>query len=172
MENNKAMKILLATDGSDFSQVAVKKCVDLFGNLPDAKIRIITVVGMKMPAAEPWVSTPDYFHEVNLAAHEHAKEVVLKAEAAMRNHCPALTAELSTEVITGSAKRAIVEYAESWGADLIVVGSNGYGFWPRALLGSISDSVVHHAPCSVLVVRTSESPEDENGSDQDGNGRK
>jgi nucleotide-binding universal stress UspA family protein len=64
---------------------------------------------------------------------------------------------VSEEVISGSPQRAIVERAKEWGADLIVLGSHGYGFWSRALLGSVSTSVVNHAPCSVLVVRANES---------------
>ena len=46
-----------------------------------------------------------------------------------------------------------VETAEEFGSDLIIVGSHGYSRWERLLLGSVSQSVVHHAPCSVLVVR-------------------
>ncbi len=52
----------------------------------------------------------------------------------------------------GDPGQAIVEIAEDWHSDLIVVGSHDRGFWSRALLGSVSDAVVHHAPCSVLVV--------------------
>ena len=48
-----------------------------------------------------------------------------------------------------------IEEAQNWGADLIIVGSHGYGFWSRALLGSVSNAVINHAPCSVLVVRGS-----------------
>ncbi len=50
-------------------------------------------------------------------------------------------------------KESIVEEAQKWSADLIVLGSHGYGFWERMLLGSVSNAVVHHAPCSVLIVR-------------------
>ncbi|MGI8495899.1 MAG: universal stress protein [Pyrinomonadaceae bacterium] len=49
----------------------------------------------------------------------------------------------------------MVETAENFQADLIIVGSHGYNTWERLLLGSISDSVVHYAPCSVLVVKSS-----------------
>jgi nucleotide-binding universal stress UspA family protein len=60
---------------------------------------------------------------------------------------------VTTEVLTGSPKRIIVEEAETWGADLIVVGSHGYRGWERLLLGSVSQAVVSHADCSVEVVR-------------------
>jgi nucleotide-binding universal stress UspA family protein len=47
----------------------------------------------------------------------------------------------------------ILDEAERWGADLIVVGSHGYRAWERFLLGSVSQAVVSHAKCSVEVVR-------------------
>jgi len=49
----------------------------------------------------------------------------------------------------------ILDEAESWGADLIVLGSHGYNAWKRFLLGSVSQAVVSHAKCSVEVVRCS-----------------
>ena len=61
---------------------------------------------------------------------------------------------LTTDVLFGSPDSRIVETAEEIAADLVVVGSHGYSRWERLLLGSVSDSVVHHSPCSVLVVRT------------------
>ncbi|HLM01323.1 MAG TPA: universal stress protein, partial [Pyrinomonadaceae bacterium] len=60
---------------------------------------------------------------------------------------------ITTDVLFGSPESRIVETAEQMHAELIVVGSHGYNRWERLLLGSVSDSVVHHAPCSVLVVR-------------------
>lgn len=61
--------------------------------------------------------------------------------------------KITGEVIQGSPKQVIVEEAESWGADLIVMGSRGLGAWNRLLLGSVSNAVVHHAKCSVEIVR-------------------
>jgi nucleotide-binding universal stress UspA family protein len=53
----------------------------------------------------------------------------------------------------GAPHRRIVEVADEWGADLIVVGSHGYRMWERVLLGSVSQSVATHAKCSVWIVR-------------------
>jgi nucleotide-binding universal stress UspA family protein len=74
----------------------------------------------------------------------------------LKEICPKIR-EVANEVLRGGAAPAIVEAACEWDADLIVVGSHGYGFWSRALLGSVSNSVVHHAPCSVLIVREKQS---------------
>ena len=67
---------------------------------------------------------------------------------------PVSIVEISTDVLFGSPDSRIVEAAEEMRPDLVVVGSHGYSRWEILLLGSVSDSVVHHAPCSVLVVRT------------------
>ncbi|MGD9561248.1 MAG: universal stress protein [Pyrinomonadaceae bacterium] len=64
---------------------------------------------------------------------------------------------ITTEVITASPTQStaevIVDEAKSFGADLIVVGSRGHSTWRQLLLGSVSNAVVHHAPCSVEIVR-------------------
>ena len=60
---------------------------------------------------------------------------------------------ITTEVLFGSPESRIVEAAEELKPDLIVLGSHGYKAWERLLLGSVSDSVLHHVHCSVLVVR-------------------
>jgi nucleotide-binding universal stress UspA family protein len=60
---------------------------------------------------------------------------------------------VSTNIIEGVPKDAIVEEARNWGADLIVLGSHGYGRVRRVVLGSVAGAVVATAPCSVQVVR-------------------
>ena len=62
---------------------------------------------------------------------------------------------LATETVVqdGDPRSVIVDEAENWKADLIVVGSHGYTGIKKWLLGSVAQSVVSHAPCSVEVVR-------------------
>lgn len=64
---------------------------------------------------------------------------------------PGLT--VTSEVLVGSPKQLIVDEAERWQADLVVLGTHGHGAPGRFLLGSVAHSVVLHAPCSVEVVR-------------------
>jgi nucleotide-binding universal stress UspA family protein len=66
-------------------------------------------------------------------------------------------------IAPGSPRPVILDEAESWGADLIVLGSHGYSAWKRLFLGSVSQAVVSHAKCSVEVVRC---PVDETVKDQ------
>jgi nucleotide-binding universal stress UspA family protein len=63
---------------------------------------------------------------------------------------------IETRVIDGSPKEEIVEEAETWGADLILIGSHGYGNVKRFMLGSVLQAVATHAPCSVEIVRESQ----------------
>jgi nucleotide-binding universal stress UspA family protein len=64
-----------------------------------------------------------------------------------------LRVSVTSKVLEGSAADAILDEAERWRADLIVVGSHGYGPVTRRLLGSVSQAVALRAPCSLEVVR-------------------
>lgn len=142
------MKILLAIDGSPCSEAAVEEVA----RRPwpaDTQVRVVSVVEPPAPlVAEPYMGVTGYFAEAEQALRRQAEEAVGRASAKLRDGL-----QVSTEVLTGSAKRGIVEEAESWGADLVVVGSHGYRSWERMLLGSVSQSVAAHAPCSVEIVR-------------------
>lgn len=147
------MKVLLATEGSEFSNAAIEKCCEMFAESENTEIRIISVVEPMVFPVEPFAVSADYVNEFNNGAQKLASEIVSKAEDKIRNRFPALATDLTTIVATGSPEQAIVEEAESWGADLIITGSHGHGFWKRAWLGSVSNAIIQHAHCSVLVVR-------------------
>ena len=150
------MKILVATDGSDFSKAAIDILANIVAKPKDTSLKIISVFERPTPiATEPFAISAEYYNEMEEAGRKHAKECVEHAETQIRSLFPNAVHDLTTEAVIGSPQRVIVETAQEWGADLIVVGSHGYGFWSRVMLGSVSNSVVHHAPCSVLVVWTS-----------------
>jgi nucleotide-binding universal stress UspA family protein len=150
------MKVLLATEGSEFSEAAIKKCCKMFDESDNTEIRIISAVEPVVVPAEPFAVSADYIHKIDAVAKEKANDIVSQAETEIRTNLPDLAGNLTTNVVTGSPAQVIIEEAEEWGADVIIVGSHGYGFWQRALLGSVSNAVVNHARCSVLVVRPSE----------------
>jgi len=147
------MKVLLATDGSEFSEKAVQKFCTLFDESVNTQIRIISAVESRPYVVAPYGLSVAFYEEVKSSAQALADQAVERASEEIRSRFPDLAADLTAATIDGSPAAVIVEEAERWGADLIIVGSHGYGFWQRALIGSVSDSVTRHAPCSVLVVR-------------------
>ena len=147
------MKILIATDGSEYSQAAVNESCRMVIRSEDADVLIVSAYENAYPmAAEPFAISADYYQQLDDAVREQASGFLESARNQIKSHFPEADFPLNTEVLRGSPAQQIVERAEEWGADLIVVGSHGRGFWGR-LLGSVSNAVVHHATCSVLVVR-------------------
>lgn len=146
------MKILLAVDGSESSNKAIEEIIRR--PWPEqSELKIITVFEVPVTTGiEPWVAGPLYFDQVRDAALSAANAVLedtlTKLRSALGNKM-----KITGEVLQGSPKQVIVEVAEEWGADLIVMGSRGLGAWSRLLLGSVSNAVVHHAKCSVEIVR-------------------
>jgi nucleotide-binding universal stress UspA family protein len=144
------MKILLAIDGSECSRAAVNEVA----RRPwpaDSQVKVISIVEPPAPlVAEPYMGVGGYFEEVEQLKRKEAGESVEQASAQLS---AAGGLQVSTEVLTGSPKRMIVEAAEAWGTDLIVIGSHGYQRWERMLLGSVSQAVAAHAECSVEIVR-------------------
>jgi nucleotide-binding universal stress UspA family protein len=142
------MRILLAIDGSKFSDAATHAVIAQA--IPEkAEVRVVHVVDI-MENPFPAMTTLD-------AELEHAPNV-------QRNSAKALveaTAELlragglkaTTAVEWGDPKSKIIDAAAEWHADLIVVGSHGRTGLERFLIGSVSDAVARYAPCSVKVVR-------------------
>ncbi len=147
------MKILFATDGGKQSEAAIGLIKRLSIGEGD-EIKVISVVDMALPMAIDIYGgyIPDT-GDIEKAARENAGKIVADAAAKLQAERETAAVSLMTEVLFGSPDSRIVETAEEWKADLIVVGSHGYSRWERLLLGSVSSSVVHHAPCSVLVVR-------------------
>jgi nucleotide-binding universal stress UspA family protein len=148
------MKILLATDGSDFSQTAVEKCCEFLVDPARTEIKIVSVYEQMVPmAAEPFAVSAEYYQEMMNAARMQSEAYVERAAAEIRARFPGAAIEISTEVRMGAPGREVIEMAGEFRPDVIVVGSHGRGFWGRLTLGSVSDAISHHAPCSVLIVR-------------------
>ena len=146
------MKILVSTDGSEFSRAAVEKCCAIIVAPDETSIKIVSVFEVVEPLD---ISiSPEFSQELESSAKKKAQEFAAEAEAQIRERFPEI--DLETQISTGAPDQILIETAREWRADLSVIGSHGQGFWRRMLLGSITDSLVHHAPCSVLVVRRKE----------------
>ncbi len=151
------MKILIATDGSVFSNEAIKKSCQMIKIDENTAIKVISVYeSVPIVGTEPFAVSLDYINDANKSLKSEAEGHVFEAVKLIQQLSPETVANLTTKVEMGMPERIIVEAAREWQADLIVVGSHGRGFWGRAMIGSTSDSIIHHSPCPVLVVRESE----------------
>jgi nucleotide-binding universal stress UspA family protein len=145
-------KIVLGLDDSLCSRRAADWLLQ-FPLWSDSEVRLVTVV----PFLDVWcrssipLGPPLADHATTLAQYER--------EAAQRQLEPLVHSfgergkQAVTEIASGDPALGLLQVAEEEGADLIVVGSHGQGAVKRFLLGSVSEKVLRHAHCSVLVVR-------------------
>ena len=152
-----AMRILIGTDGSECSTAAVKSVAQR--PWPSgSQVRVISVIPFVIPVGEmisptfaPVYPPPDLADALQREAREQAREAVARAQQLLSE---ARIKAVETEFLpAGDARQVVLDEARSWGADLIVVGSHGYGAIDRLMLGSVSESVAMHADCSVEVIR-------------------
>ncbi len=143
------MKMLIAMDGSEFSQAALNSVISRPWNA-GTEIKVLNVVeppallmGREMAAYDP------EFETVWKALREQAKDLVEKAATKLR----AAGFQVATELVEGDPKSQILDAAKEWHADMIVMGSHGWSGLSRFLMGSVSEGVVRHAHCSVEIVR-------------------
>jgi nucleotide-binding universal stress UspA family protein len=143
--------IVVGTDGSDTATTAVRYAVDLAREL-GARLQIVSAYEpvpdqrlrnqrIEVPKDLQWMVNP----------HE---DVLVMLEQAAEEARTAGVQEVETFARQGDAADAILDVAEEQRSDLIVVGNKGMTGAKRFLLGSVPNKVSHHAPCSVLVVRT------------------
>lgn len=146
------MKIIIATDGSDFSREAVKKACEIVINVEKTEIKVISVFQAYIPL-DAYSQSAEYVMEFETTMQTVAEKSADEAVSAIQNHFADNEINITTLIKSGASDQVIIETAQEWNADLIVVGSHGRGFWGRVMVGSVTDSLVHNAPCSVLVVR-------------------
>jgi nucleotide-binding universal stress UspA family protein len=144
------MKILIAIDGSDFSQAALRSVIARPWP-PDTAVKLLHVVeppsllmGREMGGYDP------EFEMVWKALREQAKDLVEKAAETLRR----ANFSVTTELVEGDPKSQIIDVANAWRADMIVLGSHGRTGLDRFLMGGVSQAVVRHAHCSVEIIRT------------------
>ena len=147
------MKIIIATDGSEYSTAAIDEACRVVIRPETADVMIVSAYEDAYPiSAEPFAISAEYYQKLDEAVSQMAKNFVDAAKKMVRDKFPTVDFPVTTKVLRGAPDQQIIEMAKEWKADIIVVGSHGRGFWGR-LLGSVSNGVVHHAECSVLVVR-------------------
>lgn len=138
--------IVLATDGSPSAAEAVGTAIEL------AKAtgwRLHVVVAWQVPPYQ-WGYPPlNYVPELTRSLREHAQDVVAAVEEAARDE----GIDVTSRIVEGDPAALICTAASEHDAELIVIGSHGWSALRRFVFGSVSSTVLHEAPCPVLVVR-------------------
>jgi len=142
-------KVLLAIDGSEEAALAAQAATEL-SKETGSEVHVTYV----LPAPEALIGHHTYSAEVRDSVLEQAQS---EAQTFLEGRAEQLRSEgakvADTYLRTGEPDKEIVRLSEEIGATLIVMGSRGLGAVRRALMGSVSDSVVRHAHCPVLVMR-------------------
>ena len=142
--------IVVGTDGSETATQAVRQAVDMAGAVggtlelvsaftpvPEQRLR---AERRDAPEDVQWAITPQQEVQATL---ESAADIARAAGVKVNTHAR-----------QGDPADAILDVAEEQGSDLVIVGNKGMSGAKRFLLGSVPNKVSHHAPCSVLIVRT------------------
>lgn len=146
------MKLLLAVDGSACSDAAVKS-VAARPWPAGTQVKVLSVVELPfVPTTETWALPDSYYAQLEKTQEEKANAAIEHAIKTLRE-AHGMVLEITSEALTGHARDVIVEEAEKWGADMIVLGSHGYRGFKRFLLGSVSHAIAAHAHCSVEIIR-------------------
>jgi nucleotide-binding universal stress UspA family protein len=143
--------ILVGTDGSDTAATAVAHAIEVARGL-QARLQIVSAYeavpagrlrkeALQAPSDVQWTVNP-------------REDVLALLESAQRDARAAGIEQVETFARVGDAADAILDVAEEQRCDMIVVGNKGMTGATRFLLGSVPNKVSHHAPCSVLIVRT------------------
>ena len=139
-------RLLFAADGSSESDVAREAVVDLVARSPECDVHVLHVV-----LVSPWTNSktlgPGQVERMRQEGQEVVDGEVTALEAAGVR--PA-----GTHVALGRTVDEVLRLRDDIDADLVVIGSRGRNAFMRVLLGSDAESVVKHAPCSVLVARS------------------
>jgi nucleotide-binding universal stress UspA family protein len=141
--------IVVGTDGSDTASEAVRQAIAL-ARAVGARIELVSAYEPVTDARlRETIEVPQDLHWM-LNPREDVEATLEQAAADVR----AAGVEVEVYARQGDPADAILDVAEERGSDLIVVGNKGMTGAKRFLLGSVPNKISHHAPCSVLIIRT------------------
>jgi len=149
------LTVVLCTDGSEASFAALEAGLACLGR-PDSVVvaSVIEPVDVSLVTGVSGFGTgvmpPGELNEIVDAQHERGR-ATLESTVQHLGLTAADHGVVETRLLEGDPGRAICDLAEEIAADVVVMGTRGHGGLRRAVLGSVSDFVVRHAPCSVLI---------------------
>jgi nucleotide-binding universal stress UspA family protein len=149
--------IVVGTDGSEGASKAVLAAAELAATQPEAVLHIVTV---QKPLSSAAIAAGEMAAAAPLAAERSWEdEIKVELESTLERAADTAKRACDTRIETharfGSPAEVLCDIAEHLEADLIVVGNRGMK-GGRRFLGSVPNTVTHHAPCSVLIIATTE----------------
>ena len=142
--------IVVGTDGSDTAKQAVRQAIEL-ARAVGARIDLVSAYE---PVSDARLREESVHVPEDLQWMINPREDVRATLEAAASEIRAAGVEVEVFALQGDPADAILDVAEERGSDLIVVGNKGMTGAKRFLLGSVPNKVSHHAPCSVLIIRT------------------
>lgn len=133
--------IVVGVDGSPTSKDALRWA-----------LRYAGMIGGRITAVQAWDAPAVYDWEVP-GLDSFAREAEKSLAQAIEEVAADTEVSIGKEVTRGHASKALMDTAHDLDAALIVVGNRGHGGFAGALLGSVSQHLVHHAPCPVVIIR-------------------
>lgn len=141
--------ILVPVDGSKHSLMAAAQAVDIAEKY-QASVTLLHVINISQLTGLGTMQGPPLITEGMAENLNDAGKTIIDDTL---QSLPTHSVEIHTELVWGMPERAIISQVTSQSHDLIVIGSRGLSTFGGLLLGSVSDRVVHQAPCPVLVVK-------------------
>ena len=152
------MKILLPVDGSEISLEAVQFVIRMAGDGLNTRVVLANVQEPSTLYELVVAHDPQVLEQVSAAAGAHT---LLAAQALLDG----ANIDYECEVASGDPAHTLVEIVERFGCDLVVMGASGTGTVRSALLGSVSNEVLHAAGVPVMIVKSSSEPDSALGDD-------
>jgi nucleotide-binding universal stress UspA family protein len=149
-KSGSGMRVMIPSDGSEFAELALRSVAERPWP-PDSLFRIVACPEYPMLVGEYPYYPPQKLSELMNSSREHAQTAAVDGQRLLTG--AGLKSECCVTEPKDTPASAILEAAEKWPADLLVVGSHGRRGFDRLILGSVSETVALHADCSVEVVR-------------------
>jgi nucleotide-binding universal stress UspA family protein len=153
-------RILVPTDGSSFAKAAFAKACEIAGLYEGSIITILAVAPLPMlellTQRPPFLGEEVLTVEINKQMERQAQfwiDSTLESQPSPSGSVGAAKIPIDTKSVMGHPGEVICEVAADGKYDLVVLGHHGSGKLHRLILGSVSDFVVHHSPCSVFIVK-------------------
>ncbi|MGK7938483.1 MAG: universal stress protein [Xenococcaceae cyanobacterium] len=153
-------KILVALDRSSQAEV-VFDCALSIAQPELSQVLLVHFIDWQMEKVSPWVGVGTLY-DINVSGdryhrnREHLQQAIEKNRAWLETYNQKAIAKginCEAECLVGSCSLGIGDRAKKWGADLIIIGRRGHRNISEIILGSVSNYVIHHAPCSVFVAQ-------------------